>query len=93
MSVGWLQIDRLNIVLHGVSSLVAEQALAELDEELSRRLGGMRGGWHVAPLSSMRLGPLDLPPEADAAALRRLIAEGLLQALFKPAGTDPAEDG
>ncbi|MES9852180.1 MAG: hypothetical protein ABW170_10145 [Candidatus Thiodiazotropha sp. L084R] len=91
MSFRDIRIERLNIALHGVSSLVAEQALAGLDAELRRRLGSLHGGWQTDAPSSLRIGPLDLPADADAAAVRQQVAEGLLEALFRPSAADSTE--
>ena len=88
-----VEIGRLNVVVHGVSALVAEQALAGLEGELRRRLGSMRGTWEAAAVPALRVGPIDLPPGADAASLRHLIAERLLEAWLQPSGRPPAEAG
>ena len=86
-----MAIDRLNISIHGVSALVVEEALAGLEGELRRRLGACRSAWDAAAVPELRVGPLDLPPGSDAAALRGLIAEGLLEALIRPSGRNRAE--
>ncbi|MGF1625590.1 MAG: hypothetical protein ACFCVH_11965 [Alphaproteobacteria bacterium] len=85
-----IEIDRLEIALSGVSTLVAEQAVAGLEAELRRRLGALRGSVAVADVPRLSLGPLDLPPQADAAALRGLIADRLLGALLRQAA--PGDD-
>lgn len=91
MSAWGIDIDRLHIAVHGVSALVVEQALAGLEDELRRRLGSMRGSWEAAAVPALRVGPMDLPPGADAAALRQLIAQRLLESLLRPSGPDSAE--
>ena len=91
MSAPDVDIGRLTVAVHGVSALVAEQALAGLEDELRRRLGSLHGSWETAAIPALRVGPLDLPPGANAAALRHLVAERLLQAVLKSAGSDPAE--
>jgi len=85
-----IEIDRLEIALSGVSALVVEEAVAGLEGELRRRLGGMRGSVATAAVPQLQVGPLDVPPRADAAVLRALIAERLLDALLRPGAPDPA---
>jgi len=91
MNARGIAIERLNIAVHGVSSLVVEQALAGLEGELRRRLGSLRGGWAAVAVPALRVGPLELPPGADAAALRELIAERLLEVLLEPSSPGSAE--
>ena len=90
-----IEIDRLEIALSGVSAQLAEQAVAGLEGELRRRLGGVRFPSAAAAVPELAIGPLDLPPRADAASLRALIAERLLGALLRrqPADPEPAEGG
>lgn len=73
-----LQIDRIHIALHGVSASMAEAAADGLEAELRRRLGTSGRTEDVAELS---LGPLDGRAVLDAAALRGLIAQRLVDAL------------
>jgi hypothetical protein len=82
MSATQIHIERLAISLHGVSKLVAEAALEGLDAELARRLGR----FHLRQLGVDAIGQLSLGPvtqlhRLDAAGLRGLIAERLVQAL------------
>lgn len=78
-----LEIGRLMIVLDGVSSEVAEEAVDGLAEELSRRLG-------ASTLLEMGAGALEVGAlemravtrgTLDAAALRGLIAEQFIASL------------
>jgi hypothetical protein len=85
-----IDIDRLSIAVHGVAAPVVEAAVAGLVEELRRRLGALRGSWQAASVPALSLHPLDLPPHADAAALRALLAERLLAALLRPEGPSEA---
>jgi hypothetical protein len=89
-----IEIDRLEIALDGVSAQVAEHAVAGLEGELRRRLAGLPLGTAATAVPQLSVGPLDLPPYADAAALRALIAERLLGALVRRQPADPdAERG
>jgi len=91
MSGFTIDIDRLNVALHGVSAVVAEEAMAGLESVLRRRLGGLRGSAVTSAVPELRIGPLDLPRGADAAALRALVADRLLEALvLRPADADDA---
>jgi hypothetical protein len=86
-----IEIDRVEIALAGVSALVAEHAVAGLEAELRRRLGSLRGSVTTAAVPELSVGPIELPPSADASALRTLIAEQLLEALMRPNGRDSAD--
>jgi hypothetical protein len=62
---------------------VAEQALAGLDGELRRRLGNARlGDFPNASVDSLTLDPISFRGEVDAARLRGLIAERLVDKLL-----------
>jgi len=87
-----IDIDRVTIAVQGVSALVAEEAMAGLAGALRRRLGALRGSHTAAAVPELRIGPLDLPPRADAGALRELIARKLLEAVLRPE-TPPEEQG
>jgi len=75
-----LDIDRLDITLHGVSADLADAAVSGLEDTLRRRLGGLRLD-RAGSVPELRIDPLDLPSDADAAALRELIAEHLIAAI------------
>lgn len=80
MSGRRVDIDRVGIVLHGVSAELAESAAAGLEGALRRRLGAL----HVSrslDVPALRIDALDLPPQADASVLRDLLAERLVQAI------------
>lgn len=80
MSAATVEIGRLSIVLHGVSAAIAEAAVGGLEAALRRRLDAMRiAGSRDVP--ALQIDALDLPPDADATALRELLAERLVQAL------------
>ncbi len=78
-------IDRLSIALHGVSREVAEAAVAGLDVELGRRLGGMtKRALNSGDLGVISIGPIAAPGTLDPGTLRALIAERLIFALSQP---------
>jgi hypothetical protein len=80
MSSVMVEIGRLNIALHGVSAEIAEAAVGGLEAALRRRVDALRiARSHAVP--AMRVDALDLPPGTDAAALRDLLAERLVQAI------------
>ena len=71
-----VEIGRLNITLHGISATVAEAAVGGLEDALRRRLGALRVG-RPLDLLALTIDAMDLPPDADAAALRELLDEAL----------------
>jgi len=78
-----LDIDRLQISLHGVSSHVVEEAVQLLKMELRRRLGTQR----LSDLANFDAGELALDPirsktRLDPASLSGLLADRLVTALF-----------
>ena len=83
MSAVQIRLDRLDIGLHGISSQVVEQAVADLEAVLRRRLQGLRldgpGSLDVGELS---LGPVHAEPGMDAAGLRALLVEQIEVALL-----------
>lgn len=81
-----IDIDRLQIAVYGVSSDIVEEAVGGLEAEFQRRLG-VRRGMPPTAAAELRLGRLDLPARADAAAVRALLAERLLEALVPAPGT------
>lgn len=74
-----IEINRLTINLHGVSSMLVEQAVDGLEQELHRQLGvlvhGDLASYDIAELS---LGPVHMDTQTDAAALRSLLVERLI---------------
>lgn len=80
MSGAIVDIERLNIALHGVSAEIAEAAVAGLETALRRRLGATHMT-RALDVPALRVDALDLPPGTDSAALRDLLADRLVQAL------------
>ncbi len=77
-----INIGRLVVALHGVSAAVVEEAAAGLEAELSRRLGTIPWGDMAAfDVGDLSVGPLRADSVLDAAALRGIIADRLVQAL------------
>lgn len=81
MRVRNVEIDRLEITVHGVAAGVVEEAVSGLEAALNRRLGGLRGGFALAAVPTLQLAPLELAGRTDPAALRELLAGRLLEAL------------
>lgn len=78
MSSYQINIERLNVTLHGVSATVAEQASHDLEAELKRQLGAVRVSQRGATDPGfLDLGPIQVEPNTDGATLRSLIAERL----------------
>jgi hypothetical protein len=78
-----LEIDRIHIALHGVSSEVVEAAVVGLEAEFGRRLGGLGS---ISKLQSLDIGDVSIDPwqndaVLDAGALRGVIAERLARAI------------
>jgi hypothetical protein len=83
MSALQIRLNRLDINLHGVSAQLVEQAVADLETVLRRRLQGLKldgpGSLDVGELS---LGPVHAEPGIDAAGLRALLVEQIEFALL-----------
>jgi hypothetical protein len=90
MSGVMVEIGRLDIALHGVSADIAEAAVSGLESALRRRLDALHL-YRTRDVPALRIDALDLPPQTDAAALRDLLAERLIEALGD-ARTDSGEE-
>jgi hypothetical protein len=78
-----LNIDRMSLRLHGVSTDIAQAALDGLDIEITRRLQ-MRGldASVLSKLSStLRLPTMQSAVSLDAETLRKHIADGIMSLL------------
>ncbi len=82
-----VDIDRLNISLHGLSAQLIDAAMQGLDKELGRRLG-MRGlgqplstGLSNIQIDQISLDSIHINNPIDSATLRVLIAERLHEAI------------
>ena len=82
-----VNVGRLQISLHGVSAQMIEAAVQGLDAELGRRLGvrklgqGLNSKTAAVDIAELALSPLHLSTTLDAAGLRGLIADRLLDAI------------
>lgn len=80
-----IDIDRIHIAMQGVSAAVVEAAMQDLGEELQRRLGVLRAAESLPggtlEIAELAIGPLQMTAQTDAAALRALIAQGLVEML------------
>ena len=80
MNGAMVEIGRLNIALHGVSTDLAAAAVNGLESALRRRLDALRL-YRTRDVPALHIDALDLPPHTDAAALRELLADRLIHAL------------
>ncbi|MGH8106939.1 MAG: hypothetical protein ACREO1_10570 [Arenimonas sp.] len=80
-----LNIDRMSLRLHGISTDVAQAALDGLDIEIIRRLQirGLDGSVLSGLSSNLRLPSIHSSIAVDADTLRRQIADGIM-ALLSP---------
>ena len=79
-----IEIERLAVSLHGVSSQVVEAAATGLEAEITRRLGGLA----LSDTKSLNLGDVAMSPVhtktvLDASALRGIIADRLTDAIVQ----------
>ena len=82
MSRFQINIERINVSLHGVSAAVVEQASQNLEAELKRQLGTIRVSQRgSADPGFLNLGPIHIEPATDGAILRSLIVKRLSAAL------------
>jgi len=77
-----IKIGRLNIALHGVSAQVVEAAVVGLEEEMRRRMGALALGDVAAfDVGELSIGPVRRTGVLDAASLRGIIAERMIEAV------------
>jgi hypothetical protein len=78
-----LHIDRIALKLHGISTDIAQAALAGLDNEMLRRLQlrGLDSSALSGLSSSVRLPSIHSSIPLDAETLRMQIADGLMTLL------------
>ena len=77
-----IEIDRIQIALHGVSSQVVEAAAMDLDQELRRRLGVFpQNDMAAFDMAELAIGSVKSEATLDAAALRGIIAERIAQVI------------
>jgi hypothetical protein len=77
-----IEIDRIQIALHGVSAQVVEAAAMDLDQELRRRLGVFpQNDMAAFDMAELAIGSVKSEVTLDAAALRGIIAERMAQVI------------
>lgn len=87
-----IQLERLNIAVYGVSAEVVEEAMQGLEESLRRRLQGLAlpAAWG-SDLSELAVDPVYTTTVLDAAALRGIIADRLVQAILSAQPLEESE--
>ena len=79
-----INIERINVSMHGVSATIVEQATQNFEAELRRQLGAVRlSQGNDVDLESLDLGPINIESTTDGETLRGLIAERLSAALLR----------
>ncbi len=79
-----INIERVNVSMHGVSAAIVEQTTRNIEKELRRQLGQLRiSAGNKADIGSLDLGSLNIESGTDGDALRSLIAERLSAALLR----------
>jgi hypothetical protein len=94
MSSTTVDIDRIELTLHGVSPAEAQSAASEMGALLRQRLAGWRpdiAGASPVDLGNVDLGRVDVAALLDTRALATLIADRLIgqldRALTRPSAT------
>jgi predicted LPLAT superfamily acyltransferase len=98
MSAVRIDVDRLQVALHGVPAALAEDFPARIGRALEQRLRGLRADAVTAALDLglLELGRIDLTESVDAGALAGIVADRLVEVLAvrccgeerKPGGGD-----
>ena len=90
-----LNIQRINMTLHDVPAQIVEQAVSGLQDELAQRLSASRLAANAETMdinvALLALGPLQQGANIDAAALRLLLADQLMQQLQQQINTAGTE--
>lgn len=87
MSALRLQLDRLDISLHGISPEVIDRAMQGLEGALAQRLGQIRGAAGSAlQRVEIDIGAVHLDNAPDAEGLRALLVERVADALQQAVG-------
>jgi hypothetical protein len=84
-----LEIDRLDVTLHGLPQTMAKDAIAGLGAELRARLA--RARWTDAPAAPLAIDKLSISEVAsapDAAGLRAAIAQRLVEQILRVASVE-----
>jgi len=79
-----INIERVNVSMHGVSAAIVEQATQNFEAELRRQVGAIRlSQENDVDLESLDLGPINIEATTDGETLRGLIAGRLSAALLR----------
>lgn len=82
MSEAKMNIDKLIISLHGVSAIIAEEALSGLAGELRRRFNEFQlQDLVLRDLNNLSLSPIRVESVLDAGTLRGIIADRLIESI------------
>ena len=89
-----IDVDRLQIALHGVSATVAEDFSTRIGRALEQRLSGLPADAVTAQLDLglLELGRIDLKATPDAGALAGIVADRLVEVLAIRCATEKKED-
>lgn len=80
-----VDIDRMNLSLHGISSAIVEQSIQGLEDELHRRLGVLANQDMASfDITTLSIGPIKTDMKVDATTLRHLIADRIVEVIHKP---------
>ena len=79
-----INIQRINVSMHGVSAAVVEQAAENIERELRRQLAQLLiSASNKTDIESLDLGSLNIESGTDSEALHNLIAERLSAVLLR----------
>ena len=94
MSALRIDVDRLQIALHGVSAGVAEDFSTRVGRPLEQRLSGLPADAVTADLDLglLELGRIDLKDTPDAGALAGIVADRLVEVLTVRSATEKKEN-
>ena len=89
-----IDVDRLQVALHGVSAIVAEDFSTRIGRALEQRLSGLPADAVTAELDLglLELGRIDLKDTPDAAALAGIVADRLVAVLAMRGAAHKKED-
>jgi hypothetical protein len=89
-----IDVDRLQISLHGVSTTVAGDFSTRIGRALEQRLSGLPADAVTADLDlgMLELGRIDLKDTPDAGALAGIVADRLVEVLAMRCAAEKKED-
>ena len=95
MNRNGIKIDKLNLRLRGISSVVARDLITLLGVELTRHLSNQRdvlNGKRGVNIDNINSGKLEISGDKNAANLRRMTAERIASAIISETKTNSATD-